>query len=545
MSERVWLMDNDTSVRWPIYTRGNVGEVFPEVVRPLTWDLYGVEAEGGWREAYADLGMSVPSDFGSEPWVVLGVFGGYCYINASYVRILGVRAPGASVEAIDQQFFGTSDAPPYEPKPGDKNLRASLKLGGTALNVLRTKELPGLAEDEARVAHFEATFPSMDADDATLLQAMWDFKPLFRHLFRTHIRGTFRLSIASGLLGDLCAKVNETDSMVAMLGGLGKVPSADPAGALWNLARNTPEGEIETGVAGFLKDHGSRGPNEWDIAADTWDLRPERVHAAIGRMRNASADHDPEQQQRELSARREETVARVRTKLKVLDRMQFGMALSSTQVHSQARERSKTTIIRAYHRARLAQRELARRAHERGGVEQGSDACFLVFDEFKQYVADPEPWLDTIAERKALCDKLNSLIPPFVFEGSQPGPESWTPRATPVEQVGAGTKLNGIPGCGGKAQGRARIVLDPGDPGALGEGDVLVAPITDPAWTPLFLAADAVVVDVGATMSHAVIVSRELGIPCVVSVTGATERIPDGALIEVDGDAGTVTVLQA
>lgn len=72
---------------------------------------------------------------------------------------------------------------------------------------------------------------------------------------------------------------------------------------------------------------------------------------------------------------------------------------------------------------------------------------------------------------------------------------------------------------------------------------MLVAPITDPAWTPLFLPSAAVVVDVGALMSHAVIVSRELGIPCVVSVDGATRRIPDGALVEVDGTAGTVTVL--
>ena len=87
------------------------------------------------------------------------------------------------------------------------------------------------------------------------------------------------------------------------------------------------------------------------------------------------------------------------------------------------------------------------------------------------------------------------------------------------------------------------MVLDPGDPVGLGPGDVLVAPITDPSWTPLFLAAEAVVVDVGATMSHAVIVSRELGIPCVVSAVGATQRITDGALVEVDGSAGTVTVL--
>jgi len=88
--------------------------------------------------------------------------------------------------------------------------------------------------------------------------------------------------------------------------------------------------------------------------------------------------------------------------------------------------------------------------------------------------------------------------------------------------------LTGIAGCPGVARGRARVVLDPLDPRGLGPGEVLVAPITDPSWTPLFVPAEAVVVDVGAQMSHAVIVSRELGIPAVVSVTGATGRSPTG-----------------
>ncbi len=86
-------------------------------------------------------------------------------------------------------------------------------------------------------------------------------------------------------------------------------------------------------------------------------------------------------------------------------------------------------------------------------------------------------------------------------------------------------------------------MLDPSDPEGLEPGDILIAPITDPSWTPLFLSAAGVVVDTGGTVSHAVIVSRELGIPCAVSVTGASESIPDGATVTVDGAAGTVTVV--
>jgi pyruvate,water dikinase len=106
-----------------------------------------------------------------------------------------------------------------------------------------------------------------------------------------------------------------------------------------------------------------------------------------------------------------------------------------------------------------------------------------------------------------------------------------------------GDVLTGSAGCSGVARGRARVILDPGDALDLEPGEVLIAPITDPAWTPLFLPAAAVVVNVGALMSHAVIVSRELAIPCVVAVEAATERIQTGTLVEVDGTAGTVTIL--
>ena len=78
----------------------------------------------------------------------------------------------------------------------------------------------------------------------------------------------------------------------------------------------------------------------------------------------------------------------------------------------------------------------------------------------------------------------------------------------------------------------------------LGPGDILIAPLTDPSWTPLFVPAEAVVVNVGGQMSHAVIVSRELGMPCVVAVKDATEIIQDGTRIRVDGSTGEIMVLK-
>ena len=130
----------------------------------------------------------------------------------------------------------------------------------------------------------------------------------------------------------------------------------------------------------------------------------------------------------------------------------------------------------------------------------------------------------------------------MIIDGAVPPLAEWKQRDRSALHVEPGTTLAGLSGCPGAATGRARVILSPFDGGDLEPGDVLVAPITDPSWTPLFVPAAAVVVDVGAPLSHAVIVSRELGIPCVVSVTDATRKIPDGATVEVNGTAGTVTV---
>jgi rifampicin phosphotransferase len=133
-------------------------------------------------------------------------------------------------------------------------------------------------------------------------------------------------------------------------------------------------------------------------------------------------------------------------------------------------------------------------------------------------------------------------MPPFAFESQLPGPSTWPLRTDRRPGDGLGP-LVGIGVSSGVGRGKARIITDPADPRGLEPGEVLVAPLTDPAWTPLFLAAAAVVVDVGALQSHAAIVARELGIPAVVSVDGASRRLVDGDEIEVDGDRGIVTVL--
>ena len=164
-------------------------------------------------------------------------------------------------------------------------------------------------------------------------------------------------------------------------------------------------------------------------------------------------------------------------------------------------------------------------------------------------VSDPRPRLapetitDTIDARWETFQSLFDRVPLFVVNGRVPDLSEMGRRgAADVEAGIVGTVLTGSAGSGGTASGRARVVLDAADPVGLEPGDILIAPQTDPSWVPLFVPADGVVVNVGAMGSHAMIVSRELGVPCVVSVADATEIIPDGATVTIDGNAGTVTI---
>ena len=101
--------------------------------------------------------------------------------------------------------------------------------------------------------------------------------------------------------------------------------------------------------------------------------------------------------------------------------------------------------------------------------------------------------------------------------------------------------LKGVPASAGVVSGKAHVLLDP--TGArLEPGEILVAPSTDPGWTPLFLTASGLVMEMGGPMSHGAIVAREYGIPAVVGVNGALERITTGQQITVDGSSGIITI---
>jgi pyruvate,water dikinase len=262
-------------------------------------------------------------------------------------------------------------------------------------------------------------------------------------------------------------------------------------------------------------------------------------------MRRSDPSHAPAVRHASSTAERDRVLAGIREKLAgdTETAGTFEAALRSAQLFLSGRERAKTNTVVVINEMRVALREFGQRLVARGVIDQVEQVFMVTDAELDHLRHEPEAFRDLIARRWSQYRSLFDHEPVFVVNGRVPSLAEMTRRdAKAVTAAGAGAILSGTPGSGGVATGRARVVLDAADPRGLEPGDVLIAPQTDPSWVPLFVPAAAVVVDVGALGSHAMIVSRELGIPCVVAVADGTRRIPDGAIVSVDGNTGTVTI---
>ncbi len=552
MSDRYYVTDTSLSERFPIYTRANVGEVFPDPVTPLTSDTALYLAELGWRDAWERMGAFDLDEFPPDDYCQLGVLGGYCYLNASLIRLFGERAPGLSWQMMDEQFFGVQPGiPPYEQMPGDVRPDMTEKIGTTFMWVFGQHSLDDLTEltdDRAETKALRINRPDLATlSNEQLWERFREMLPIHRRMFAHHLFTTYMATVPVGVISAVAAAVGRPDLIMPIISGIGDVDSAAPSHAMWALSRlDLSSGEFAKAFDEFVHEFGSRGPNEWESRSPSWETKPTLALVAIDRMRQAPDSADPAMQ---FTIRAEQRAAASAELLSMVEadpatHGQLAAAIACSAAWLPGRERTKTNNIRVIHEMRMAMRELGRRMVGLGAFDEVEDFGFVREAEMPTLFTDPHSLTETIRSRRAEYRNLQELEPPFVFVGHTEGPDTWPRRdAVNVERLVEGDTITGMPGCPGVAEGTARVILDSNDPSSLQPGDVLIAPITDPSWTPLFVPACAVVVDVGAALSHAIIVSRELGIPCVVSALGATRNIPDGAQLRVDGNTGVVTIL--
>ena len=573
-----WIIDRTPTKRFPFYTRGNAADVLADPVSPLGWTFCwesGIVL--GCRDGFVTFGVFDEDDYGTPP-ETFGCFGGYFYNSLMQARLMGVRMPGASPEAIDAAYFDDRpDVPPYVAEPWHESPRHAEKLAETQAYIMSAVTHQPVEDQHAIALEIRRNRPNLSQlSNEELVARARTMQPHLVAMFEQHAWASLGASFGPGGILAIAEGLGRAEDGVRMIGAVGNVDSANIATQLWDLsrlvradasltklfdesfARGTINSEtaysMMSEIAGttfasalqtFMIDHGGRAPNEWDPAASSYESKPALAFIQIDRLRHQDDSADPHQAHQRNSAERERLYNEFMELLSGDPETSgaFAASYASSGIWQATRERCKSNNIAAIHEVRVCFDEIGRRMVAAGHLAATEQIYMLVEAEIEQYLSNPASFKGVLAERFVDHQALAQLDPPYIIGMDVPPLSQWKRRDnSAAETVKVGDVLKGVACSAGEYTGTARIILDPFDPSGLEAGDILVTLNTDPSWTPLFLASGAVVVNLGAVGSHASIVSRELGIPCVASVADATKKIPDGANITVNGSTGTITI---
>lgn len=330
---------------------------------------------------------------------------------------------------------------------------------------------------------------------------------------------------------------DDSDSRIALT-------TQDPS----HLAREFQAGRLparlDTGLTRFLDRYGHRAVAEIDVGMPRWSDDPAHILNVLAnylRLEDPGLAPDVQFSKavEEADAQVAILVARARSRSAVHARL-VRAALVRARLFAGLRELPKYQLVLGLAEVRRQLLHVGTALADAGTLEQVDDIFFLDFGEVREAVSsghgNDTALRDLVAERRAAYEwELGRRHIPRVLLSDGTEPEALqTAAATAVPGA-----LSGSPASAGTVSGPARVILDP--VGAhLEPGEILVAPSTDPGWTPLFLTAGGLVMEMGGANSHGAVVAREYGIPAVVGVPDATGRITTGQRITVDGGAGTI-----
>ncbi|MCB1646375.1 MAG: hypothetical protein KDI36_13025 [Pseudomonadales bacterium] len=311
----------------------------------------------------------------------------------------------------------------------------------------------------------------------------------------------------------------------------------EPEAAAFNAQLNT-----------FLATHGHRCVREFELQAPRWHENPVPVFNMIRNYLNT--DIDPEVGARRAEADRLELESEIQQKLMDLPmeratgirRKIVGRLMYIAKYYSRLRENSRFYHIMTMGAVRQRVLEIEAELLAGNILKCRDDVFFLRWHEIEQLQNRVMTWREAeqlIHERRLLHNQRFKNPPRRVI-----GFDTDMLSASPTKNDDA-DQMSGKAASPGVIRGKARVILSPDNDAAIEAGEILVAPFTDPAWTPLFLTAVAAVVEVGSFLSHAGTIAREYGMPCVVDVADATRLIRTGDLLEVDGSSGIITRIRS
>lgn len=341
-------------------------------------------------------------------------------------------------------------------------------------------------------------------------------------------------------LADLADLARDVPSLTAAL------TSENPVLELERIRHNDMCAAFFQAWDAFLHTYGHRSAGEIDPGVPRWREDPRiplrSIAGALARPRGAlRAQH--------LALSQRATECRDLLKKEISDKPLGSVLAPLTdglinrmRILLSAREHHKFYMVQVINNLRTVTLEAGTYLVENGALENADDIWFLELPEIQNALRNvksrPDPQLASlVATRRTLRDRYAHMTPPAVMTNVGEAIPYQDTRDLPENS------LAGTPVSGGLYEGTARVVHDPATED-LGAGEILVARFTDPGWTPLFGHAGALIMEVGGQMTHGSVIAREIGIPAVVAVEGATQKIRSGDRIRVDGEQGFVTILE-
>ncbi|HEX9135132.1 MAG TPA: PEP/pyruvate-binding domain-containing protein [Ktedonobacteraceae bacterium] len=530
---------NDSLTGDYLWTNGNLGEAVPDVMTPCTWSRLQMCLPEALSGMYLK-GFPPP----------IGNIGGRLYMNLSLTMTL-IAAFGMSRQRLtdlQEDTFGhiPDDVEiPLIPVSRWRVLRAFLP---NALRLTRRvranqKKLPTfLAEAPARCEALHARI--QEASNTAELIGLWqaELEPFFRECCRmleatgNQVGGA--LITVRHKLRKLVGEADATALLSGLSTGQAQLASLGPLLGLAQLAH----GEIDR--ATFARQYGHRGPHEAEVSFPRPAEDPDWIDRQQALLREAPVDV------KMLLAHQKEAQAAAWERFQQrYPRKTAGMRRRIDKAAAGLRDREAVRSEEV--RVSWALREFVLRAGALTGL--GEALFFLSIDEILAVLGGDETALARIPARRATYERYRALpqypalirghFDPFQWAAARPL-QSFVFDASGGTRAPASSTVTGFPGGAGVVEGRVRVIQTADEGDQLQPGEILVTTVTNVGWTPLFPRAAAIVTDVGAPLSHAAIVARELGIPSVVGCGNATMRLHTGDRVRVDGVQGKVEVLR-
>ena len=525
---------NESLERDALWVNTNVGEAIPDVVTPLTWSLVrALDIESGFVPGYylwsGNICGRIYSNISQRLSAIAALYGS----SNLGLKILG-EVFGRIPEGLTMPVYPFSRMDVIKAMlPG---IRYYLKKNREV-----SKSLPQSIQDTpAWCRKTKTAIEKINAREELLNLWKRELEPHNTEAWWGLIVSGSKAVLALTLSKKLVTLVGTEDAstLLSNLRGNSELASLGPVLGISKVLKGEMSREE------YIRQNGHRGPHEFELSIPDPSEDANWLERQIKEFKESDTDAEEllRKQHIQYEAAWQRFAERFPNKVKWLEK-QMAKAAEGARI----REAARSEFVRVFR----VSRAFALKAGELAGI--GEDVFFLYINEVEELLSEREGKVKHIPARKENYEKYKALPPfPAIIRGRF-NPWEWVrdPKrrmdlydaTRPTAMAADAEMLKGFDGAAGRVEGIVRILATPEEGEKLQPGEILVATTTNVGWTPLFPRAAAIITDVGAPLSHAAIVARELGIPAVVGCGNATLRLKTGDRVIVDGGQGIVHLL--